>query len=168
MPFNELLETKTTIQYFCGYLNIVPRTGTKPKEMIKTAALIIIIALRLIYQPSEAQTGFAPFSSQPTTNGGITNPANLVSLNGTRIKNKVILEWVVSENETAYQFEVEKSTDGSNYYTIAFVFGTDLPDTGRYHYSEKAGSKKIMYRVKMIGKDKLATYSPVVTLTTNA
>ncbi len=136
--------------------------------MIKTAALILIIALRLIYQPSEAQTGFAPFSSQPTTRGGISHPANLVSINGTIKKNKIILEWVVSKNESADQFEVEKSTDGSNYYTIAFVFGTDQPDTGRYRYSEKAGSQNIMYRVKMIGKDKLATYSPVITLATNA
>ena len=160
-------DTKTNIQYFCGYLNKVPPNRDKPKEMIKTAALLMIITLRLIYQPSEAQTGFAPFSSPTTTTAGISNPAGLLSFNGTLKKNKVVLEWVVSENETADQFEVEKSTDGSHYYTTAFVFGTDLPDTGRYRYSEKAGSKKIMYRVKMIGKDKQSTYSPVITISTN-
>mgnify|MGYP003419714476 CR=1 FL=1 len=135
--------------------------------MIKTAALLMIITLRLIYQPSAAQSGFAPFSSQPTGTGGISNPASLVSFNGTLKKNKIILEWVVSENESADQFEVEKSSDGIHYYTAAFVFGTDQPETGRYHYSEKARYKKIIYRVKMIGKDKFTTYSPVITLSTN-
>lgn len=136
--------------------------------MIKTVALLIILALRLIYQPSEAQTGFAPFSSQPTGIGGISNPASLVSFNGSLKKNKIILEWVVSENESADQFEVQKSSDGIHYYTTAFVFGTDQHEKGRYHYSEKAGSKKMMYRVKMIGKNKLTTYSPVITISNNA
>ena len=167
MNFTNGFRNQANIQYFCGYLNNVPRTGTKPKEMYKTAALLIIIALRLIYQPSAAQTGFAPFSSPSSTPAWISSPARLVSFNGTILKNKVVLEWVVSKNETADQFEVEKSTDGSHYYTAAFVFGTDQPDTGKYRYSEKTVSKKIMYRVKMIGKDKLTAYSPVITILTN-
>ncbi|MFZ9386948.1 MAG: hypothetical protein ACO25B_03630 [Chitinophagaceae bacterium] len=133
--------------------------------MIKTAALIVIIALRLAYQPTSAQSGFAPFSSQPAIHSGITAEVSLLSFKGMMSKDKVTLEWIVSENESADQFEVERSSDeGIHFKTAAFVFGTDLPETGRYTFTEKAASRKIMYRVKLIGKNKQIVYSPIITI----
>ncbi len=132
--------------------------------MIKTAALLLVIALRLIYQPSEGQQVLAPFSGPQAKMTGIAEPAALISFNGTIWKNKVILEWIVSENEMAYQFEVEKSTDGKIFQTTAFVFGTDRPQTGQYRFTEKAVSRTLMYRVKMISKNQKTDYSPVITI----
>ena len=135
--------------------------------MIKSAALVILIALRLAYQPDWKQQGPAPFTSQPPLPTA-TIPAKLTSFNGSIQNNKVFLEWTVDENETADQFEIEKSVDGRNYRLAALVFGSDAPSTGKYQFYEKAGNQKIQYRIKLINKNKEAAYSTVVEIGPNA
>ncbi len=69
---------------------------------------------------------------------------------------------MIGDNETAYCFEVEKSTDGKNFSMAALVFGTDKQDADNYEFYEKAGNPKTVYRIKLINKDKKAEYSPIV------
>jgi hypothetical protein len=137
--------------------------------MSKFTAFIIIVALRIAYHPSNAQTGLVPFASQsPSPLPSVTNlshPAKLISFNGSIINKRVFLQWEVSENETADQFEVEKSTDGKNFTIAALVFGTDKPETGNYWFYEKANTKKFYYRIKMITKTRKTEYSQVVEIT---
>ena len=78
------------------------------------------------------------------------------------INNKVILQWLVAENETADQFEVERSSDGKSFSMAALVFGTDKSETDQYQFYEKVNPKKMLYRIKLIGKDGQATYSSVI------
>lgn len=138
--------------------------------MIKTAAFLILIATRLIYQPSQEQQVMDPFTSQAPLSAAtvLNSTAKLISFNGSLRNDKVILEWAVAENETAYQFEVEKSTDGKNYRLAALVFGSDLPETGSYQFYEKAVAAKTMYRVKLISKNKQEEYSHIVEITPKA
>ena len=89
-------------------------------------------------------------------------PAKVVSVKARIVNNRIVLDWVVGENETADQFEVEKSTDGKNFSMAALVFGTDMPSTGNYQFYEKAGNHKVSYRIKLINKNKQAEYSAVV------
>jgi hypothetical protein len=86
----------------------------------------------------------------------------LVSFKGSITNNKVVLQWVVKENETADQFAVEKSTDGTSFTVAALVFGTDKPQTDKYEFYEKANTKKISYRIKLINKNKKTEYSTVI------
>lgn len=136
--------------------------------MTKYIAFIIIIALRIAYNPASAQKEAVPFASPAplpaTTN---TVPARLISIDGSISNNKVVLNWVVGGNETADRFEVEKSSDGKNFTMAALVFGTDLPDTGKYQFYEKAGNQKVSYRIKLINKDKQTEYSAVVEINPN-
>ncbi len=69
---------------------------------------------------------------------------------------------MVGENETADQFEVEKSTDGKTFTLTALVFGTDKPETDKYQFYEKAGDQKILYRIKLINKNRSIEYSDVI------
>jgi hypothetical protein len=132
--------------------------------MIKTASLVILIALRLAYQPQWEEQGIAPFTSQR----GLTSisetgaPAKLINFNGAIQDNKVFLEWTVEENETADQFLVEKSTDGKSYQVAAYVFGTDEPAFGRYRFYEKAGNQKLRYRIRLISKNSKTEFSSVL------
>lgn len=138
--------------------------------MIKLTAFIAIIALRIMYQPSSAQSTMAPFTS-PAPLSAISLPAipaKLIQVTGSISNQKVILNWVVNENETADQFEVEKSTDGKNFSTTALVFGTDKADTGNYQFYEKAGNQKVLYRIKLINKNRQTEYSAVVEINPNA
>jgi|CXWL01.1.fsa_nt_gi hypothetical protein len=137
--------------------------------MIKFTAFVIIVGLRIMYQPSNAQAEIAPFSSpSPLPSSSIYFvPAKLISVNGSINNNKVILNWEVGENETADQFEVEKSTDGKNFYMAALVFGTDKPANDKYQFYEKKGNKKVLYRIKLINKNRLTEYSAVVEINPN-
>jgi hypothetical protein len=129
--------------------------------MIKTASLVILIALRLAYQPAWQEQGIAPFSDQPvlisTTEVG--KPAKLITFSGQIQDSKVLLEWTVEENETADQFLVERSKDGKNYDVAAYVFGTDQPAIGRYRFYEKAGNQKLHYRIRLINKNNQTEFS---------
>ena len=138
--------------------------------MIKLIAFITIIALRIFYQPSSAQTNIAPFASPaplPTTTRSIA-PAKFISIDGRKSNHHVILNWTVGQNETADQFEVEKSSDGKLFSMAALVFGTDETETGTYRFSEKTGKKKMFYRIKLINKNQETIYSTVVEINPKA
>jgi hypothetical protein len=127
--------------------------------MIKYFAFVTIIALRIVYQPGNVKATNPPFTSHPASFG---TPAKLLAVSGSINNNKVFLNWVVSENETADQFEIEKSADGKNFMRAGLVFGTDKAETGNYQFFEKAVKKKMLYRVKLINKNKETEYSTVV------
>lgn len=131
--------------------------------MVKSVAFLIIIAARLVYQPVATNEQNAPFAShRPLPAATISHPAKLISFNGVIRNNKVILDWTVGDNKTASLFEVERSEDGTNFKTAALVFGNDIPYTGNYQFYEKAGAEKLMYRIKLVNKDRSAGYSPVI------
>jgi hypothetical protein len=132
--------------------------------MIKFTAFIIIVALRIIYHPLSVQKDTLPFASPSSLPPSAisTLPAKLISVGGSISNNKVILKWVVGENETADQFEIEKSIDGKNFIMTALVFGSDKPDTDNYQFYEKAGNQKVLYRIKLINKNHQAVYSAVI------
>lgn len=137
--------------------------------MTKYTAFVIIVALRIMYHPSDAQTEIAPFTSPsplPASTISIT-PAKLLNVNGSIIQNKVVLNWEVGENETVDQFEVERSTDGKNFSLAALVFGTDKPATDKYQFYEKAGNQRVLYRIKLINKNRLTEYSAVIEVNSN-
>jgi hypothetical protein len=137
--------------------------------MVKTALLLIIIALRLAYQPTEAQRHPAPFSSQSSATSlpeGLS-AAQFISVKAIRINNKIILNWIISKNQDAWCFEIEKCADGKNFKTAALVFGTDNDGTGKYEYFEKARKRNTMYRVKLLSKDNKQEYSSSVEINSN-
>jgi hypothetical protein len=127
--------------------------------------LLIGITLSLVHKPIYAASAHIPFitpftvSHLPSDSAKI---ASFISLNGSIVNNKVILQWQVSGNEAADQFEVERSLDGKNFSMAALVFGTDKSETDQYMFYEKANPKKAEYRVKLIGKDKQTIYSTVI------
>jgi hypothetical protein len=134
-------------------------------KMAKLYALILIIALRVLDQPSHAQEGNHPFTSPLNTQAASAKPARFVQVNGSRRDQKVYLEWTVDENETADQFQVEKSTDGRKFSVAAFVFGTDRGNRDTYRFYENVGKEKLVYRIKLINKNKQTGYSAAIVIT---
>jgi hypothetical protein len=135
--------------------------------MTKFVTLVILAALRLLYAPPNEQANNAPFSTplslpQISANTAIAQTSKIISLKASLNNSKVLLQWAVSENETADQFEVEKSTDGVNYTMTALVFSSDKAETDNYAFYEKAAGKKVLYRIKIINKDKRIEYSDIV------
>jgi len=128
--------------------------------MSKFTAFIIIVALRIVFHPSDAQSGIAPFTSPSTLPASAHSlaPAKLISISD----HKVILNWVVGQNETADKFEIEKSADGKIFTLAALVSGTDRPERDNYQFYERSGNKKVMYRIKMVNKNRQSEYSAVI------
>ena len=48
-------------------------------------------------------------------------------------------------------FEIEKSSNGREFKMAALVFGTEKAGDENYKFFEKAVSKKVYYRIKMVG-----------------
>lgn len=136
--------------------------------MTKYFSFIAIIALRIFFHPGYSESAKIPFTSTDTTLHYIKQTAGLLNVNATISKNKVFLNWVVSENETADMFEVEKSEDGKNFSLAAIVFGTDNAKDESYQFYEKAKFKKIFYRIKLINKNKQTAYSTLIEVSLKA
>jgi len=121
--------------------------------MIKNTALVIILALRLAYQPYANTTNFAAFA---------TEPAKLISFKASIQQKKIFLQWSVNENQSADNFTIEKSADGRNFQVAALAFGSDTPGLGEYKFYEKAGNRKTSYRIKLVNKDQKVEYSDII------
>src|SRR5688572_13809941 len=132
---------------------------------------IILFAIAALIRPSASFSQY--FVSAP---GGISlndkfedclkAPLHLNSFQGNMNKNnKVILQWKVEDNETFNQFEVQRSSNGKDFTTIALVFASEKTDTEDYMYFETVQSKeKIMYRLKMVDKQKNAGFSKTLAI----
>ncbi len=130
---------------------------------MKVAALLMLIAVRVFYGPLEIENRTAPFTSpHPDNTPSLIQTGKLTKFEIVTSSNKLLLLWMVNENETADQFEVQKSTDGKNFSLAALVFGTDKPLTDKYQFYEKVNSRKMFYRVKMIDKEQNFEYSSVI------
>ena len=138
--------------------------------MLKNLILVAIILLRVFYQPAIAKDSITAFISPKPDPTPVVSfaPAKVVSINGSISKNKIVLQWVVSENESAAQFEVEKSTDGKNFTMTALVFGTDKIASDSYQFYEKKGKSKVQYRIKIINKNQTVGYSSAIEINPKA
>lgn len=133
--------------------------------MIKLIALVSLVVTRIFFHPVDNNSTTASFASLPQSE---IIPAKIISANAAIKNNKVLLNWKVAENETADQFVVEKSTDGINFKLSALVFSSEKPQNENYQFFEKAGKKKMLYRIKLINKNKEIEYSSILQINPEA
>ena len=104
-----------------------------------------------------------------TRSQAVPLPIQLISFQGNINKaNKVTLQWTIANNATVDQFEVQRSYDSIEFKTIGIVFSSEKKDTEDYLFYETIGSfDKVMYRLKMIGKEKEIGYSKILVFQPN-
>src|SRR5258705_11923936 len=137
--------------------------------MTKYFTLSILIAsfsLQQLYSAGMnvpvAQLSLSQISTLQTIS--LPQPSKLISFKVSVIRNKVLLQWVISGNETTDQFAIEKSMDGKNFTMAAVIFGTDKPETGNYEFFDKMIKENISYRLKIIDKNKKIEYSDILVI----
>ena len=92
-------------------------------------------------------------------------PIQLISFNASLVNNKAQLKWFVAENETGNRFEIEKSTDGTNFTGIGIVLLTSKTGTQDYAFNEGVELTGAgFYRLKIVNKTGAITYSNIVVL----
>ncbi|MCO6498362.1 MAG: hypothetical protein J5I50_11955 [Chitinophagaceae bacterium] len=75
---------------------------------------------------------------------------------------KVNINWATDNKVETNYFEVERSSDGENFKTVALVFGPDPQKPGdQYECFDKISGKKAYYRLKHVGLDGSLQYSSV-------
>ena len=105
-----------------------------------------------------------------TSNSLSTLPVNLVRFQGNMNKNnKVTLNWIVADNETANSFEIERSFNGLDFTTVGVVFASEKRGTENYMFYETVNNNdKVMYRLKMIDKGHDVDYSRILIFLTKS
>jgi hypothetical protein len=93
------------------------------------------------------------------TNGtlaAIPLPVTFIGLDAKRVNNNVQLTWKVAGEENVARYEVERSTDGRSFSTIASI-NAHGKDT--YNYTDVVSSNTVFYRIKNIDNDGKSRYS---------
>ncbi len=100
-----------------------------------------------------------------TTDGAL--PLKLISLSAQSIGKSNKLTWVTANESNMKNFEVELSSDASNYRSIGTVAATNNLKTTYNFVDENAGSETKYYRLRMVNKDGSSTSSYVVVVKRN-
>ena len=102
---------------------------------MKKAITLLLISFSITTQSLNAQLDLAfvsNFSANPT------NSCNR-------------LTWTIASNQAINSFEVEKSTNGKDFKTIAVLSATEKFNTENYTYADTAiSTDKIMYRLRIL------------------
>lgn len=96
---------------------------------------------------------------------GNTLDIKLISFNGSQINQKNELTWNITTSSNPDYFEIQKSTDGASYTTLATVPGKSGQDNGTviaYHFTDNTSVGKSFYRLKMVDINSAITYSNIV------
>ena len=93
-------------------------------------------------------------------------PITLVSFTGISDKEKVRLSWLTSSEINNDHFEIERTTNGSDYQTVTIVQGAGNSNvTNQYHaddYSPVPGTN--YYRIKQVDFDGQYSYSEIISI----
>ena len=102
---------------------------------MKKIIILLLISFSITTQSLNAQLDLAfisNFSANPT------NSCNR-------------LTWTIASNQSVNSFEIEKSTNGRDFKTIAVLAATENFNTENYTYADTAiSAEKIMYRLRVL------------------
>jgi hypothetical protein len=72
---------------------------------------------------------------------------------------QALLKWYVADNETGKQFEIERSSDGQSFSSIALIMSTQKSGSEQYQFKEALPSARTFYRIKLIDNNNKISYS---------
>jgi len=102
---------------------------------VKKIIPLLLISFSIITQSLNAQLDLAFVSN---FSGNSTNSSNRLS-------------WTIASNQSVSSFEVEKSTNGKDFKSIAVLAVTEKFNTENYTYADTAiSADKIMYRLRVL------------------
>jgi len=94
-----------------------------------------------------------------------TEKIKITSFQVVKKENKVVINWATDKDSQTNYFEVEKSTDGKNFKTVAYVLGADpaKADCECFGCFDKVSgnAKESFYRLKHINVDGNVQFSEV-------
>lgn len=96
---------------------------------------------------------FISFSTASQTLNAQLDLAFVSNFSGNSTNSSNRLTWTIASNQSISGFEVEKSTNGQDFKTIAILVATEKFNTENYTYADTAiSADKIMYRLRVLIK----------------
>ena len=94
---------------------------------------------------------------------GIILPVTLIDLKATKVNKAIELVWTTTNEFSLEKYELERSADGHNFYTLGSVPATNTPLVKTYNWLDNSPPGVVsFYRLKMIDIDHVFKYSAVV------
>lgn len=98
-------------------------------------------------------------------------PLKLISFTGKRNSNNIALNWVTANEINVKHFDVQRSVNGVDFYSISTIAATNSAGQQQltYSYNDRDlaavnGANKIYYRLKIIDNDGAFTYSGIAVI----
>jgi len=115
-------------------------------------------------QMASSTTSDFDFFNEPNA----TLPVKFVGFTATLSNHEVLLQWSTAEETGAYMYELERSTDGSNWNNIAYITAIgSTQNLHNYSYTDKKITAKVnYYRIKQVDIDGRFTYTSIQTIKT--
>jgi len=135
----------------------------------RTTEVILIGGVDKFDQTNTARIngyGVANSLSSVAPNGFSTNatlPVTFSSFYAVKNNNDVVLTWATAQELNNNNFEIQRSTDGSNWSVIAIIMGMGTSNTAtQYRYTDKNSvAATVYYRIRQVDYDNNASYSTV-------
>lgn len=112
---------------------------------------------------------FKQFSLEPPIS---TLPVKLIDFNASLNNKNVDLKWTTAGEKNVSHFEIERSTDGSNYSSVGVVFAYgNTDDIKKYNFTNNitgVQATTIYYRLKSVDIDEYTEYSEVRIISVHA
>ncbi len=90
-------------------------------------------------------------------------PLNLLGFNGMVKNNQVVLTWSTANEINNKGFDIERSADGQNFYTIGFATAKgNASSITSYSFTDTKRSESSFYRLKQIDNDGNYKYSRII------
>jgi hypothetical protein len=104
------------------------------------------------------------FKSGLCLDGGVL-PMRLTDFTGEKLEKSVLLKWETKVESNVQGYELQRSTDGTNFTTIALVFAKNDFTSNDYGYTDRTPAKGVnYYRLKINDNDAKYTYSSTISV----
>jgi hypothetical protein len=98
-----------------------------------------------------------------TTTIPIIVPVSLLNFQGQLVNNHIDLDWNTASEQNSKYFEIQKSLDGMNFFTIGNVNASGNSSSQRnYHFTDEKVAELNYYRLKMSDADGHFIYSKII------
>ena len=106
---------------------------------------------------------FSGFGKFFLIDAGVALPVTLLSFDGRLNNNSILLNWSTSSELNSKYFDLEKSSDGTNFYSIGTVNAAGTSTIQRnYNFTDRQVNEFNYYRLKMVDIDGHFIYSKTV------
>jgi hypothetical protein len=119
------------------------------------------IETKIFHQADNPAHGLVTFSN-------FILPIELVSFTAIRNENNVNLQWKTAQEANSHHFQIERSTDGSNFISVGNVAASgnsSIPLTYNYTDVNTNPAGTVYYRLKLVDIDGSFKYSAIVSVT---